>query len=154
STTANVYVTDAGQFVRTDFSGNPTMGLITYRDAKLGTLNIFGGSGGNSIRVNDAPLTYGFNFGLPGVSINTGVGSDTVYVRGTTGSLGVDLGAGFFQNIYIGDAATSLDAIRGDIRVTGGNSVSAIVTDQATTTGRVLQFDANRLGVQTITRSG
>lgn len=155
NTLANIYVMDAGQFVRRDAAGNATMGVITYRDARLGTLSIFGGSGGNTFRINDTPLTYGFTFGSPGVGINAGAGGDAVFVRGTTGPVGIDMGQGLRQSITVGDASTSLDAIRGDVLVSGGAGIiTGTVTDQATTTGRTVQIDANRFGAQTITRYG
>jgi hypothetical protein len=138
------YVIDAVNMMRVDGSGARIGGLINYQDITAGSLNIFGGIGGNVFRINDTPSL--------GLAVQTGLGSDIVYVTGTTGPLNVDLQTGLVQTIYIGDATHSLDAIKGKLTVSSGDNVNAVVSDAASTTFHVTTISTNRFSSQTIER--
>jgi hypothetical protein len=145
STVPTNYVMDAAAFARVDGSGARIGGLINYQGFTVGSLTLQGGLGGNVWRIKDTP------FALSPL-LQTGFGGDTVYVTGTTGDASIDLQGGLAQTIYIGDATHSLDTIRGRLSVSGGDNLSAIVTDAASTMLHVVSIDANKFGGQKIER--
>jgi hypothetical protein len=132
STLPYIYVLDTGQFYRDNADGSRSTATIHFGGMLLNSFFILGGSGGNVFQINDTPMTQGF---FANSSIITGTGDDDVFVRGTTGAIGIDLSTGLFQNIYIGDPTHSLDAIQGKLAFTGGGGrIIATVTDEASTT--------------------
>jgi hypothetical protein len=77
-------------------------GAIYYNQYDLSSLRIYGGYGGNTFYVYGTP-TNGH-----GVSnyLNSGNGSNTVYVAGTNNYLSVDGGSGV-QSVYVGTSSSS-----------------------------------------------
>jgi hypothetical protein len=87
-----------------------------FNDVRLSTLRnsltIRGGNGGNTFHVLDTPV---FGDSLV-TSLYGGDQPDTVNVRATTGPLVVTPGAGN-DTVNLGNAANSLDGIRGPVRI-------------------------------------
>jgi hypothetical protein len=82
---------------------------------------------------------------LAPVSVSSGTGSDTVLVTGVTGDVSIDLQSGLNQTIRIGDSNHSLDNIRGKLSVSGGDTVAAVVSDEASSTEHVVTIGATSI---------
>ena len=106
---------------------------------------IYGGYGGNTFTVTNTGKLY------DGMYLNSGSGSNTVNVEGTTGGLTVDGGSGF-QNVFIGNNGSSLGVggtlanINGSVFVENSNTSgtsSLYVDDSGDSTGQTwnLYFD-------------
>jgi hypothetical protein len=147
STLPYTYVMDATRLSRLDSAGNAAGGAITYQGITAGSLSILGGSGGNTFRIGDTPAISSSS-----VAVSSGTGSDTVLATGVTGDVSIDLQSGLNQTIRIGDSSHSLDNIRGKLTVTGGDTVAAVVSDEASTTPHVTTISTSKLGSEKIER--
>src|SRR5205085_9433727 len=109
-------------------------GLIYWEhSANLNTLDIFGGSGGNTFTVTSTPLPPG-EFLTTTTVLNSGQGTDNVTVQGTAGPLFVNGGAGF-DKITIGNNG-HLDSIYGAVTVSNWSNYSFLTVDGSADTDR------------------
>ncbi len=91
------------------------------------SLNIYGGSGGNTFNVEGTNNLYN-NY-----SLNTGAGNDTVNVYSTTGQISINNPGGQDTvNVGLG----SMSSINGNISAFGNGSTSLYVSDSNDTTAR------------------
>ena len=96
--------------------GDAGMDSLVLYDQGDGSANSYTVTGGGVLRggltINQA--------GVEGLTINAGTGADTVTVLSTTASNPVRINAGAGDDVVqVGDAATTLDAIRGAVTVRG-----------------------------------
>jgi hypothetical protein len=145
STAQYTYVIDAKHLTRLDTSGSRTTGTIDFSASTLTDLSVAGSMGYNVFTVNDTVVG-------PTTNISTGSGGSTVNVHHTTGALDIGMGGGPIQQINIGDAKTSLDAMLGNITVVAGRNVDAMVWDRASTSFRSTVITGSGSGSQTIRR--
>jgi hypothetical protein len=126
---------------------------IDYTNANLSSLTINGGYGGNTFYVTNTPAGAS-------TTINTGTGTDIVYVGATTGPLTVNLhhsGIGF-DGVQVGAFTRDLDPIQGAVTLNpspaGPYESTFAVFDDADTTGRTFTVTGttiSRPGAATIT---
>jgi hypothetical protein len=127
------YTMDAQRFFRTD-SFNVSTASISYNQVLLNRLNATMGNGGNYFLINGSPTLSGAP--NSGTNFFTGLGDDSVRIRGSNSPLDVNLGIGGNQSIFIGDATTSLDGIRGVVNVFGAG-MNVFVSNEASTHAQV-----------------
>lgn len=147
-----VYLVETGRTYRTNLQGGERTADIDYSQFPLDGLAV---SGANTYNVFEITGTPQANPGIAhgGVHILGGTGTDFAYVFGTeTGRLDVELGAGLVQYAFIGDATHSLDAIRGDVHVTGGGYVDTYISDVASMEAHLAVFERDPDGEQIVNR--
>lgn len=137
NTVPYTYTMDAQRFYRTD-SLNVSTASIYYNQALLNRLDATMGNGGNYFLVNGSPNLSGAP--NSGTSFYTGLGDDSVRIRGSNSPLDVNLGFGANQTIFLGDGATPLDGIKGVVNVFGAN-MNVFVSNEASTHGQVARID-------------
>jgi hypothetical protein len=143
------YTMDAQRFYRTD-PFNDSTASIYYNQVSLKRLNIVMGNGGNYFLINGSPILSGGP--NSGANFHTGLGADSVRIRGSNSPLDINLGFGGDQSIFIGDAATSLDGIRGVVNVFG-SSTNVFVSNEASTRPQIFTISASPGGFgQSVTR--
>jgi Ca2+-binding RTX toxin-like protein len=110
---------------------------INYKYGDSSSLAIQGGSGGNTFEVRRAGIA---------TTLNTGAGSDVVFVRATTGALAVNTQDGI-NSVSLGSLASTLDAIAGPLTIGGGGGVLNTLNfnDQGTAAPRTFTLAANSL---------
>jgi hypothetical protein len=110
-------------------------GVIKYNDVGVLTVNVKGGSGGNSFTIANTgrgEATF----------LNTGAGTDTVNVERTSGSLSIDAQGGT-NAINVG-LVGSVQSIQGKLDIVGNpNSFALQIDDSADLTARTVHMGAN-----------
>jgi hypothetical protein len=110
----------------TVIDGLPSGGDIVLRGSQLSSLAVRAGSGGNTFRIHDTPLSN-----TPGgltTSVSTGGGNDLVTVDGTTGPLTLD-GVGGSDTVNLGTG--SLQNIRSTVTMANSGGYSAVNVDDS-----------------------
>jgi hypothetical protein len=118
----------------TIISGLPTGGDISLRSDALSSLHILAGSGGNTFRIHDTPLSA-----APGgatTTVDTGAGNDMVTVDGTSGPLALN-GDNGMDTVNFG-AAGSVRNIMNTVFVTNAGGFSAVNVNDSTDASRVV----------------
>jgi hypothetical protein len=117
-----------------------TPGTIHYHTNDVSSVQVTGGSGGNNFTVANTAAN-------PFLSVNTvlnsGTGSDTVNVRGTTGSLSINGQSG---NDLVDVHGGNGSAIHGPLGVSNSAGHTALVVDDSLdTTARLVQVNSNSI---------
>jgi hypothetical protein len=99
-------------------------------------LAIYGPAAGSTFTVNDTPSLYYYT------SLQTGAGSDTVFVNGTTGALYV-YNSGGQDYVYVGNG--TLGAVNGFVYVYGAGSTYLYVQDGSDATSRTATLNGYSL---------
>jgi hypothetical protein len=121
TTTPQTFTLDDGSASRSNSTGIAEVDLTTEN------LIVNAGSGRNTFNITNTPL------GLTTTTLNTGLGADTVTVKGTRGPLVVnDQGSADTVNVF----PSSATWIQGGITVTNQANFSRLSVSDASTTGR------------------
>lgn len=145
------YTMDAQRLYRTLLVNGAVTGNIDYGGLPMDGLDIVGGSGANQYFVNSTPAANPAVVG-GGVNVLAGIRNDSVTVFGSSGQLNVNLGSGVDQRIAIGDATHALDAVLGEVIVTGGGFIDAYISDEASTTQKIANIRHNVANGQIVER--
>jgi hypothetical protein len=133
----------------TVISGLIPAGNIVLRGRDLRSLTIRAGSGNNTLRIHDTPISD-----TPGgltTTLYTGAGVDNVTVNGTSGGLAL-IAQGFSDSLTVGSDTTGLDRIKGVLSISSpGGANNVIIHDRPTLTNRNL---THTITAATYARSG
>jgi hypothetical protein len=126
------YNLSSSDFSRTISTTGAVNARIHFIGAPINVLEIAGGSNANRYYVSGTPETDSSK--MAGVvSVTAGPRADSLTLLGTSGDLYIQLGAGAAQQVTIGDATHSLEALAGKITIIAASPVVARVTNEAAT---------------------
>jgi hypothetical protein len=134
------YLLEAQRFHRTNPDGTQSVAMIRFDSLAIDGLDLFGANGSSRYSILGTPHANSAVVG-GGIGIIGGRNDDQATILGSSSDLFVALGGGASQSVSIGDAAHVLDAIGGNVRVSGRGLIHASVSDEASATTKIVTID-------------
>ena len=131
---------DSQRIYRTNLGGGSATGSVYLNSFPLSSLTLAGAGNGNGFQIDGTPIHGSSQLTEP-IRVLTGNGNDHVAIFGGSHPINIELRSGVYQTVRLGDATHSLDAIQGEVSISGSGFIDAFVSDAASTAGHLARID-------------